>query len=416
MCIRDSPVTAHGSHLGYLVMDVDSPDSSLIAKITSCVAGAIVNYGRLEEQKLQTEQLKPINAELARKTNYDSITGLPNRRQYLAILEQTVQEHDHINGTFSILHIVLNDLKHVAIHHGAGNSDFLIRSISARMEDALPSGATLFRTGSAEFSIILAPNTGDRRSRTKESSDSRFESDQSCNTDSILDVLQQSYELSGEKTNLSYDVGLSHFPVHGDNADELIRNANIALHVAEQRNGNGYAIYDPSLNHSGINKWQLEQQMRKGLENDEFCLFYQPRVDTVSGEILSFEALIRWIRPENEDGQATQQVGPYVFIPIAEETGFITRIGDFVLRQACKQLVEWNSLGLRCRISINLSAKELEDDTLIKRLINTVEEYQLTCEQLELEVTESTAMLDICLLYTSPSPRDATLSRMPSSA
>ncbi len=397
------PVSAQGTHLGYLILGIGDLEAPLIQRITACLAAAIVNCTRLEEQNLHTKQLKSINAELARKSNYDSITGLPNRRQYLAILEQTVHENEQQGSNFTIVHITINDMQRLSIQYGTGSSDFLIRSLSKKIEDAISQGARCFRTGSADFAIVIQSSRGTGHGTEDKLWLKRMEKDRQKKIEAVIDVLQQSYELSGVHTSLSYNIGVANYPEHGSSSDALVRNANIALQVAAERNGNGYAIYDPSLNQAGINKWKLDQQMREGLLNGEFCLFYQPRVDTKTGEILSFEALIRWFRkpaPGSKpnagiDEEKIAQVGPYTFIPIAEETGFIANIGDFVLREACRQLNEWKESGLHCKLSINLSARELEDDQLVKRLVSTVQEHNLSGEQIEFEVTESSAMLDI---------------------
>ncbi len=372
------PLNGHGTQCGYLIMEPGKIHSTIIGKIASCIAASVVNCNQLEEQLLHAHQLRAINAELARKTNYDSITGLPNRRQYLGTLEQLLHDSTLTSQPFSVVQISLSDLKRIGMQHGIGNSDFLIRSLSARLADAVGAESRLFRTGAIDFSIILECQAQDLNEKLNE----------------LANQLEQPYELAGSTITMNYHAGVANFPNHGQSRDELLNNATIALQEAEQSGEDCFVVFDPSDERQELNKWQIDQLMRQGLNNDEFQLYFQPRVNVATGKIKSFEALIRWFRPDDGSGKA-QPIGPYIFIPIAEETGFISQLGDFVLSEACKQLTTWNAMGLDTRLSVNLSTRELEENHLVDRVISTVKNHQLDTSRIELEVTESSAMMDI---------------------
>lgn len=373
------PIVAQGIHSGYLVIDVSTLESTVVSKITSCVAVALLNCNQYEEQKRYTEQLRSINAELARKTNFDSTTGLPNRKQFLATVNQSLYTHNQNDTRFMIMLVSLSDLNQFTLQHGENNSDFLIRSIATRVVTAVANQGQVFRTGSVDFSIIMecSPDT----------------QPQEC-IDDVMLAFEQPVEVSGHDTKITPYSGIAVYPPHGFDSEELINNATIAMNTAENRSSSSPVVFDPTLSQEGINKWQLDQQMREGLDNKEFCLYFQPRINGKSGDIESFEVLIRWFRPENGK-EAPVQIGPYIFIPVAEETGLILQIGEFVLAEACRQLEEWRREGLDIRLSVNLSTKELEQPDLLPRIAKTLSDNNLESHAIELEVTESAAMLDI---------------------
>ena len=369
-------LTGYGADYGYILFDFSTLESTLTEKICACITTAINDIKQIELQKLAAEQLRSLNAELAHKTNYDSITGLPNRRQCLSELEQALYECRGNSQQFSLTQIRLNDLGRVTLQHGREHFDFLLRTLAMNLKEASATDCHVYHTETSEFTVIVQNvSAADTQARIK----------------ALLDILDQSYTLSGHAFSISYNAGTVMYPQHGFNTNELISNANSALDYVGQQPDERHLMYDPSYCRRGIDKWNLDKQMRQALENEEFGVYYQPRINTQTGLIESFEALIRWFGFDEQGNRVTVST-PDVFIPVAEETGFIAELGDYVLNKSCEQLRDWRAQQFNIRLSINLSALELEKDTCVDRVVSTLEKYKIDSQTIEIEVTESAAM------------------------
>lgn len=372
-------LTGYGADFGYGIFEIAPLESTLVEKICACITTAINDCRQLEVQKQSADQLRDLNVKLAHKTNYDSTTGLPNRRQCLSQLEQALYESHENSTQFSLMKIRLNDLDKVTLQYGRVYFDFLARTIATTLLEICASDCRVFHTETSEFTVIIQnaseSETGQQISR-------------------LLEKLEQPYSLAGHIFSVSYNAGTAIYPLHGFNANELIASANAAVeHTIEQSNER-HAVFDSSIGSLGVDKWKLDKQMRKALKYNDFCVFFQPRIDTQSGEVIAFESLIRWYE-QDDQGKVVHVSTPDVFIPVAEETGFIQELGDYVLNKSCEQLKQWRSDGLHTRLSINLSARELEAEDCVERIVKTLEKHNVDSHDIEIEVTESSAMRDI---------------------
>jgi len=193
--------------------------------------------------------------------------------------------------------------------------------------------------------------------------------------------------VAGHELFVTCSVGISLFPEDATDLNMLIRNADVAMYQAKARGRNGYSFYTPSMTGEGVERLRLETFLRRSIEKEEIFLNYQPQVDIVSGELVGVEALVRWNHPE------LGLVPPIRFIPLAEDTGFINQLGQWVLREACRQMVRWQEAGLVVpKIAVNLSVKQFERGSIVNMVADTLRETGLEPARLQLEVTESVIM------------------------
>jgi EAL domain-containing protein (putative c-di-GMP-specific phosphodiesterase class I) len=200
--------------------------------------------------------------------------------------------------------------------------------------------------------------------------------------------LARPFDLDGHEVVITGSIGITAFPFDGDDVDVLLRNADAAMYHAKDQGRNNYQFYAASMNEVAMRRLILENNLRRGLEEQEFELHYQPKVATGTGEVVGFEALVRWRDPE------VGLVPPGDFIPIAEETGLISPLGDWVLQEACRQAVVWRDAGYSVPVSVNLSIHQFRRGRLAERIPEVVAECGLDPSLLELEITESTLMHD----------------------
>lgn len=202
-----------------------------------------------------------------------------------------------------------------------------------------------------------------------------------------MEVMAAPFLIKGQKLNISTSMGISFYPKDGTDLNSLIKNADLAMYGSKELGRNCYSLYHPDMKHHANKRMDLEILLRKALDDNEFILYYQPKVNLHTGEINGMEALIRW------KNKLDQIILPDAFIPIAEETGLINPIGEWVLREACRQCKEWQDLGFGdLTISVNLSPKQFQRQNLVGMAISVLEETGLSSNSLELEVTEGIVM------------------------
>lgn len=207
----------------------------------------------------------------------------------------------------------------------------------------------------------------------------------------ILSACRKPWKVGKREFFLSMGIGVAVYPDHGISAVQLMKHADLALAQAKERGSNSYQFYQSSFSAKITENLKIEAALRRALQcnTQELFIHYQPRIDLKRGEIDSFEALIRW------NSKELGLLSPDQFIPIAEDTGMISKIGEWILINSCKQIQEWKKVSLYARISVNLSAKQLYDDSLVELVINTINQFEVNPEQLELEITETMIMLNL---------------------
>ncbi|WP_342042173.1 sensor domain-containing protein [Bacillus sp. OTU2372] len=317
---------------------------------------------------------KRAEAQIKHMAFHDALTDLPNRWAIQSIIEEHITQK---NVSSSILGFILLDLDYFkvvndSLGHEAG--DLLLKEVSKRLQAATDHREVkLARFGGDEF-IILIPQLSSEKEITE-----------IC--DRIMEVMAAPFLIKGQKLNISTSMGISFYPKDGTDLNSLIKNADLAMYGSKELGRSCYSLYHPDMKHHANKRMDLEILLRKALDENEFILYYQPKVNLHTGEINGMEALIRWKNKLN------QIILPDAFIPIAEETGLINPIGEWVLREACRQCKEWQDLGFGdLTISVNLSPKQFQRQNLVGMIISVLEETGLSPNSLELEVTEGIVM------------------------
>ena len=306
--------------------------------------------------------------------NHDALTGLPNRLMFKDHLDAALVRADAENSALHVIFIDLDRFKDINDSLGHNIGDQLLRAVAERLSTQVCEAEMIARLGGDEFIVLLSERCDDSRSVF-------------LTIERIQAALADSFSLSGMQLQVSASIGVSSFPSDGTDSQTLIKNADIAMYGAKQRGKNTYQLYLHQMSMSLQKRVEMESCLRHAIANHEFELFYQPRVDLRSNHCTGVEALIRWNSP------TLGRVMPNDFIPLAEETGAIVEIGEWVLREACRQAAEWRGGGLGdIHVAVNLSARQFADRRLQRCIVDALAVAGLPGDRLELELTESTVM------------------------
>ena len=304
--------------------------------------------------------------------NYDTLTNLPNRRLFLDRLNQNINKAKREGTNLALLFIDLDRFKNVNDTLGHNYGDDLLVKVAERITSLLRQTDTVARLGGDEFTVIL-PEV--------EVSAAAFLAQQ------IIDTLSRPFDLIGTEVVIGASIGLSLYPTDGEGLNALIKHADIAMYQAKTAGRGVYRFFAKEMNEGNVHRLMIEQGLRRALEDGGLVLHYQPKIEAVGGRIVGVEALVRWNHPDGRIILADE------FIPVAEESGLIERVDDWVLNQAARQMKTWLDSGLDVgRMAVNFSTKQFRRTNLVAYVKEVLEAAHLSPDRLELEITERIAM------------------------
>jgi diguanylate cyclase (GGDEF)-like protein len=311
--------------------------------------------------------LKQREREISYLAHYDSLTGLANRSTFLAKIEEASARHRRWNETFNVFMMDLDRFKNVndTLGHAAG--DVLLNETARRLKSILRETDVLARLGGDEFAIIQTGETDQQDGAVDLAH-------------KIIMAVSEPYEIVGNKVQVGVSIGIAFAPDHGIDANELLKKADLALYKAKSGGRNDYRIFDATMGQIADARQKLEAELREALANDQLELHYQPIVDFKTHELCGMEALVRWRHPQRG------LILPGQFIPIAEETGLINKIGEWLLERACTEAAAWPK---PIKVAVNLSPVQLGNSNLLDVVLCALVESGLPPERLELEITET---------------------------
>jgi diguanylate cyclase (GGDEF)-like protein len=302
----------------------------------------------------------------------DALTGLPNRVLFADYLNRAIERAESHGQSLGVLFLDLDRFKFVNDTLGHEIGDKLLKAVASRLRYSVRSSDCVARLGGDEFTVLL-----------DELGDPAFAANAA---QKIGRALASAFDVDGQEIFVSTSIGISIYPGDGGDVSTLLRHADTAMYRAK-RTGGGFQFYEAGMEASVSEHLRMDSSLRRALERDELAVFYQPKADTRSGRIVGMEALVRWNHPERG------MISPLEFIPLAEETGLINPIGEFVLRSACAQTREWVAQGAdHLNVAVNLSGIQLQDAAFAELVASVLRETGLDPRHLTLEITESVLM------------------------
>lgn len=331
---------------------------------------------RYARQKAQLQSsLQEANDILSRQALEDSLTGLPNRRHFKSVMQDKLIQAKQDDQLLAVLFIDLDGFKAINDIYGHHIGDRLLKEVARRLKAATRSRDFIARLGGDEFVALLDINGEDDAIRV---------------ANHLIKAISVPYEIEGSRLRVSASVGIAVYPHNGDTRRGLMVNADAAMYRAKSMGRNRYCFSDNALNDDVQNRLSLLRELDNAIDKQQLVLYYQPKYRAPSGPVVGVEALVRWHHPEHG------VIPPNVFIPLAEKTGLIINLGEWVIREACQQLKAWHDQGFTdWSMAVNLSAVQLSHPDLIDNVRDTLAQFELRPSSLVLEVTESVAMSDL---------------------
>lgn len=313
---------------------------------------------------------------LEHQASHDTLTGLANRHLLNDRIDQAIARAKRHQQSVGVMLLDLDHFKHINDAYGHSAGDTLLKDIAQRLQRCVRETDTVSRLGGDEFVIVL--------------SDLPQADDVDVVAEKIFTALAHPILVCEQDAFVTASIGISLYPRDGEEGEILLRNADIAMYRVKEYGRNAVRQFTPEMGTSAIGRLDMAGALRRGLERNEFILHYQPKVDLESGRIVGCEALVRWQHPK------IGLVHPIEFIHLAEETGLIIQLGEWVLLEACRQQVAWMKAGLPAmKMAINLSARQFRDETIVERISSIIHHSGIQAQYLTLELTESMVMQDV---------------------
>jgi len=369
-------VYAHSPQVPIIVLTGNDDHRIALSAVKTGAQDYLVK-GRLDRELLTRSmhysiERKHYQEQIEHQANYDPVTGLPNRNLLHDRLKQAMAAQRRVHSV-AVAFIDLDHFKFIndSLGHSAG--DKLLHEVGQRLRMVLRDGDTVARLGGDEFVLVLNDQTHD---------DVIFHAMQR-----VTASLARPFAIDGKELYISCSAGISLYPQDGTDVETLLKNADAAMYRAKEHGRNNFQFYTSEMNCMLNERLALEQNLRRAIDKREFVLHYQPKVDLRSGAVVGAEALLRWQHPERG------LLLPDLFIPLAEETGLILPIGEWVLREACAQNRAWQAEGLKpIMVSVNVSARQFRQEGLVATVAGILAETGMDAAHLEMELTESMIM------------------------
>jgi diguanylate cyclase (GGDEF)-like protein/PAS domain S-box-containing protein len=335
---------------------------------TGRIIGAVIVFHDVSAARAMSHQM-------THSAQHDVVTNLPNRLLLNDRITQSVALARRQNRPIAVIFLDLDRFKYINDSLGHATGDKLLQSVSKRLLGSVRGSDTVSRQGGDEFVILL--------------SEIAYPEDAATSARKILLSLNAPHSIGGQDLHIDGSIGISVYPEDGEDAETLIKNADMAMYHAKENGRNNFQFFKAEMNLKAVERQSLEGSLRRALEREEFLLHYQPKVNLDTGEITGVEALIRWQQPDRG------LVPPSQFVPVAEDCGLIVQIGRWVLREACRQARAWQNVGLPpLPIAVNVSAVEFRDKGFVESVRTILLETGLEARYLELELTEGVLMDD----------------------
>jgi diguanylate cyclase (GGDEF)-like protein/PAS domain S-box-containing protein len=374
------PLLHEGRLLGSLSVNTYDParkfsaeDAEVLELLAGHASAVLANLERTVELAEANHELRQARDEAQRQALHDGLTGLPNRTLLRDRLQQAILVDDRDKTGVALLIMDLDRFKDVNDTLGHHTGDELLQQVGVRLRSALRASDTVARMGGDEFAVVL-PMAGhaDVASRVAQT---------------LVLALEQPFTLAGHAVSIGASIGIALYPEHGTDVKTLLRHADVAMYVAK-RGGHGHAVYKWEQDAHDPDRLSMIGELRSAIERDELILHYQPKVSLRTGRCDRVEALVRWQHPQRG------LIPPDDFIPLAEQTGLIKPLTQWVIQAALRQCRAWQDSGLDIAVGVNLSMRNLHDPDLVEQISHQLEATGVRAAALKLEVTESALMTD----------------------
>jgi len=329
----------------------------------SKATGAVIVFRDVSETRALVQQM-------AYSAQHDFLTGLPNRMLFNDRVGQAIAFSARHRNKIAVLFLDLDGFKHINDSLGHPIGDKLLQSVTQRLVDCVRGSDTVSRQGGDEFVVLL--------------SEVKHLEDAAITARRMLQAVAQVHSIDLHDLHVTASIGISVYPDDGVDAETLVKNADTAMYQAKEKGRQGYQFFKPAMNARAVERQSIEEDLRRALKREEFCVLYQPKIDLKTGEVAGAEALIRWIHPTRG------MIPPAQFISVAEECGLILPIGAWVMREVCRQARAWTVADLPpTTVAVNVSAMEFRVEEFPDTLFAILEETGLDPTRLEIELTET---------------------------